>query len=86
MVRVGENQLQAVCAEGQRDQRLRLSQPEMQVLEIIRDPLIERAQSGVDQQMVVTGIALSKPAGATPIPVSPKRIRVFRPTTSPLRG
>ena len=44
VIRVGENQLQTVRAEGQRDQCLRLSEAEMKVLEIIRDALIERVQ------------------------------------------
>src|SRR6267378_7768692 len=54
MVFVGEQQLQRMFAERQRNLRFGLAGAKMQMIEITRDRLIERRQIGVDQQMMMT--------------------------------
>lgn len=54
----------AYVARRQRDLGLGLPAAEMDVVEIARDRLVERRQIGVDQQMMVAGIASGLPGGS----------------------
>ena len=67
----------------QRELSFRLAAAEVQMVLVIRDRLVERRQIRVDQEVVVAELGLLVPAGATPIPCSPKWIVVFGPMTAP---
>jgi hypothetical protein len=56
VVLVAEQELQSVVARGERHFCFGLPRAEMQMVEIVRDRLIERGHRRVDQQMVVAGI------------------------------
>ena len=47
-----------MCVERQRHGCFRLPGAEVQVVEVVRDRLVERWQLGVDQEMVMAGIGL----------------------------
>ena len=83
MVLVAQQKLQRVPPQRQGDGRFRLPGTEVQVVEVVGYGLVERGQLTVDQQMVMAGIGLSMPAGATPMLVSPKRIVAFCASTDP---
>jgi len=53
---VAKKQLECVRSQRQRDLRLGLTRPKVQVIEIIRNRLPQRRQRGIDHQMVVPGI------------------------------
>ena len=79
MVAVAEQNCSgAVQAERQVD--LGLSGPEMHMIFIVRDRLIERRQIRVDQKMMMAGIRFVGTGGATPIPCSPKWMVVVGPS------
>src|SRR3954454_7720537 len=56
VVLVAEQELQSVVAWGQRHFCFGLPSAEMQMIEIVRDRLIEGGHRSVDQEMVVAGI------------------------------
>ena len=58
VIGIPEQELQGVLTRGQRDRCFRLPRPEMLVVEVIGDWLIERRELGVDQEVMVTGIGL----------------------------
>ena len=66
---VSEQKLQPVTSQWEGDRRFRLSGSEMQMIEVVRNGSAQRRHFGVDQQVV---LALSTPAGATPILARPK--------------
>ena len=53
---VAQQQLQGVFAGRQRHLGLGLAGAEMQMVEVVRNGLIQRGQVGVDQKMVVPGV------------------------------
>ena len=63
MVRIAEEELKRVSTGGKRDRCFRLSRSEMQMIEVVRDRLVQRRQLGVDQKVVVAGVS----------PVDPRR-------------
>ena len=56
VILVSQQQLQRVLAGRERDLRLGLAGAVMQMIEVVRNRLVERRQVGVDQQVVVTGM------------------------------
>jgi len=58
MVGVAKEQLKRVFAQRKVNYCLGLSRPEVQMIEVIRDRLIQRRQLGVNQEMVVAGVGL----------------------------
>src|SRR3984893_10341871 len=63
VILVTEQQLEGMLAERKRDLRLGLSRSEVQVIEVIRNRLVQRRQRGVDHEMVVGGIDSRDAAG-----------------------
>jgi hypothetical protein len=61
VVGVAEQKLQLVPAERERHRRLGLAGAEVQVLEVVRDRLIERRQFGIDDEMMVPGVGIGQP-------------------------
>ena len=58
MIFVGEQKLQRVLPEGKGDGRFRLPGAEMQMIEVVRDRLVQRRQLGIDQEVMVPGIGI----------------------------
>jgi len=58
MALVAEQELQRVYSQWQRHSCFRLPGAEVQMIEVIRDRLVERGQLGIDQEMVMAGIGL----------------------------
>src|SRR6476646_876844 len=56
VILVPKEQLQCVRSWFQRDLRLSLAGSKVQMIEVVRNGLIERGQLGVDQQVMMTGI------------------------------
>jgi hypothetical protein len=56
VILVPQEQLQCVRSWFQGDLRLGLAGSKVQMIEVVRNGLIERWQLGVDQQVVMTGI------------------------------
>ena len=83
VILVPQKQLQCVCSRFQGDFRLRLAGTKVQMIEVVGNGLIERWQLGVDQQMVMSRIGRSEPAGATPISRKPNRTVTFGGTVWP---
>ena len=66
VILVSQQQLQRVLAGRERDLRLGLAGAVMQMIEVVRNRLVERRQVGVDQQMVVTGMLAIQAGGPDP--------------------
>ena len=62
VILVAEQKLQCVVARSERNLRLRLPRAEMQVVEVVRDRLVERRHRRIDQEKMMTGI---RPIGAS---------------------
>jgi hypothetical protein len=73
MLIIAQQQLKGVVSDWKGNLGLRLSRPEMQVIEIVGYPLVQGRQRGVNQKVMVTRIGFSIPAGATPMLRRPKR-------------
>ena len=63
VILVPEKQLQRVFARSERQFRFGLACPEMQMVEIVRNGLIERRQIGVDQQVVMPRVLAVRSRG-----------------------
>ena len=75
VVLVAEQQLQSVHGAAV-SPSLGLSEPEMQMIEVIRDRLVHRGQRRVNQEMVVAGIRLVDTSRRDPHPDEAKRTTV----------
>lgn len=58
MVFVAEQELKCVYPQWQVHGCFRLPRPEVQMVEVIRDGLVERRQLGIDQEVMMAGIGL----------------------------
>ena len=58
MLIIAQQQLKRVVSDWKGNLGLRLSRPEMQVIEIVGYPLVQRRQRGVNQKVMVTRIGL----------------------------
>ncbi len=76
---VAQKQLKRVRAQLQLDRCLGLAGAEVQMIEVVRNRLVERRQWSVDQQMVMSGIGLVD-AGGCHAHVKPRPIGGCRPT------
>jgi hypothetical protein len=76
VVLVAKQQLQSVRAERQLHFCFRLSEAEMQMVEVVRDRLVGLRQRCVDQQVMMASVGLLHTAGATPMPTNPKHTTV----------
>ena len=56
VVFVAEQELKRVYPQWQVHGCFRLPRPEVQMVEVIRDGLVERRQLGIDQEVVMAGI------------------------------
>ena len=83
---VRQDQLQRVTPYRQIDFGFGLAGAKMEMVEVIRDRLVKRRQAGIDQQWWCPVFAFSKPAGATPMPTSPKRTIGVGVTYAPSTG
>lgn len=94
MTGIPQNQLERVFARCQFQCGFRLATTEVQVVfirrqtigQLIRAILSLSKGRAVDQQVVVAGVFLSVPAGATPMPRRPKTTVTGEDTISPSLG
>ena len=56
VIRIAHQQLQRVRARWQLDHGFGLAEPEMQVMAVVRDRLVQRRQRRIDQQVMVAGV------------------------------
>ena len=56
MVRIAEEELKRMSTRGKRNRCFCLSRSEMQMIEVVRDRLVQRRQLGVDQEVMVAGV------------------------------
>ena len=55
-----------MSTRGKRDRCFCLSRSEMQMIEVVRDWLVQRRQLGVDQEVMVAGVSLVDPRRCHP--------------------
>ncbi len=83
VIGVTQQQLQRVRSRRQRKLDLGLAGAEVEMVLVVRDRLVERRQVRIDQQVMMPELTFFVPAGATPIPWSPKWIVVLGPIMAP---
>jgi hypothetical protein len=75
MIFIIKEELERMLSGGKRNLCFGLSRTKMQAIKIIGNGFIRSSSggSGASDEMVVAGIGLSTPAGATPMLMGPKR-------------